>query len=82
MTASLVFVIPGNSAPPLDLKAIFRQWQNQAWPLKASEVHFIDLDEALKTLEKERFSIKELQGDHLPLGVDADKLEVLSHPYS
>jgi hypothetical protein len=69
-------VIPGNSAPPHDLKAIFRQWQDQAWPLKATEIHTLDLDDAVDTLEKEYFTIKELQQKHLPLGVDADNLEV------
>ena len=78
MTASVAIVIPGNSAPPHDLKPIFRQWQDQAWPLKATKIHTLDLDDALDTLEKERFTIKELQGDHLPLGVDADNLEVLT----
>ena len=69
-------MIPGDSAAPLDLKALFRQWNNEAWPLKAAKVYRIELDEAIECLEKESFSIKELQGDHLPLGVDADKLEV------
>lgn len=78
VTASVAFVIPGNSAPPHDLKAIFRQWQDQAWPLKASEIHTLYLEDALDTLEKERFTIKDLQSDHLPLGVDADNLEVLT----
>ena len=78
VTASLALVIPGNSAPPLDLKAMFRQWRDQAWPFNASEVLSMDLDHALETLEKERFTIKELQSEPLPLGVDADRLEVTS----
>ena len=40
----------------------------------------MDLDDAIDMLERERFSIKELQGDLLPLGVDADKLEVWNRP--
>lgn len=81
-TSCSAFVIPGNSAPPHNLKAIFRQWQDKSWPLPSSKINSIDLDEALQTLDRERFRIKELQDDCLPLGVDPDKLEVSLHPPS
>jgi hypothetical protein len=55
---------------------MFRQWRDPAWPFKAQNINALDLDDAIDMLERERFSIKELQGDPLPLGVDADKLEV------
>jgi hypothetical protein len=71
-------VIPGKSAPPPDLKAIFRQWDDEAWPLTSSKINAINLDEAFDMLDRQRFRIKELQDDCLPLGVDSDKLEVQS----
>ena len=73
---SVAFVIYGNSAPPHNLKAIFRQWHDEDWPFKSSKINSIDIDDAVDMLERERFRIKELQGECLPLGVDPDKLEV------
>jgi hypothetical protein len=55
---------------------MFRQWRDPVWPFKAQSINALDLDDAIDMLERERFSIKELQSDPLPLGVDADKLEV------
>lgn len=74
-------MIHGNSAPPLDLKAVFRQPHNKAWPFKPGKSpkgSAVDLDTAFDMLDRERYTIKELQGDTLPLGVDIEKLEV--HP--
>ena len=79
-TASVAFVIPGESAPPHDLKAMFRQWHDKVWPFKSSKINTIDLHEAFDMLDRERYSIKELQRDCLPLGVDPDKLEVPPPP--
>jgi hypothetical protein len=76
-TTTIAYVICSDSAPPHNLKAMFRQWHDPAWPFKSKSINAIDLDEALDMLDRERFSIKELQGDTLPLGVDADKLEVV-----
>jgi hypothetical protein len=76
-SAPLTFIIPGESAPPHDFKATFRQWHDKAWPFKlSSNINSIRLEDAFEMLEKERFSIKELQADCLPLGVDVDRLEV------
>jgi len=75
-TASMASVVCSDSAPPHNLKAMFRQWHQAAWPFKSQIISTIDLDRAFDMLERDRFSIKELQGDTLPLGVDADKLEV------
>jgi hypothetical protein len=76
-------VVHGNSSPPLDLKAVFRQPHDKAWPFKRSKpssVNAIDIDTAFDMLDRERYSIKELQGDTLPLGVDTEKIEVQSSP--
>lgn len=81
-TPSVVYVIPGHSAPPRNLKAIFRQWNDKAWPFKSSKITTIDLEDAFDMLDRETYSIKELQGDSLPLGVDADKLEVQFPSYN
>jgi len=77
ITASIASVVCSDSAPPHNLKAMFRQWHEAAWPFTSETINVIDLDGAFDMLERDRFSIKELQGDTLPLGVDADKLEVL-----
>lgn len=61
---------------------MFRQWQEKAWPVKSETVNIIDLDTAFDMLDRERYSIRELQGDSLPLGVEADKIEVRSLLYS
>jgi hypothetical protein len=71
------YVVSSDSAPPYDLKAIFRQWNDKDWPFKGSVINAVDLDEAFDMLDRDKYSIKELQGDILPLGVDAEKLEVL-----
>lgn len=55
---------------------MFRQWQTKDWPIKATGINLLDVDSAFDVLERERFSIKELQGDSLPLGVDPEQLEV------
>jgi hypothetical protein len=55
---------------------MFRQWNDKAWPFSGSEINAIELDEAYDMLDRERYSIKELQGDFLPRGVDDEKLEV------
>jgi len=68
----------GKSHPPHDLRAMFRQWQTNNWPIQATGLNLLDVDAAFDILERERFSIKELQGDTLPLGVDPEKLEALS----
>ena len=76
-------MVHGNSSPPLDLKAVFRQPHDKVWPFKrskSSNVGALDLDTAFDMLDRERYSIKELQGDTLPLGVDVEKIEVYSHP--
>jgi hypothetical protein len=78
----VAFVINGNSAAPHDLRAMFRQWQEKAWPVKSETVNIIDLDAAFDMLDRERYSIRELQGDSLPLGVEADKIEVRSPLHS
>jgi len=36
----------------------------------------MDIDDAFEMLDREKFSIKELQGESLPLGVDSEKIEV------
>jgi hypothetical protein len=77
-----VYVIPGHSAPPYDLKAIFRKWDDKAWPFKSSKITTIDLEDAFNMLERETYCIKELQGDCLPLGVNANQLEVQFPSYN
>ena len=72
-------MVHGNSSPPLDLKAVFRQAHDKAWPFKrskASNIGALDLDTAFDMLDRERYSIKELQGETLPFGVDIEKIEV------
>jgi len=69
-------VVPGDSAPPHNLKAMYRQWNDKLWPFKSSKISAIDLEVAFDMLHRATYSIKELQGDCLPLGVNADKLEV------
>jgi hypothetical protein len=73
---STTLVVHGESAPPCNLRAVFRQWNDKLWPFKVSKINQISLEEAFDMLDRERYSIKELQNDPLPLGVDADKLEV------
>jgi hypothetical protein len=73
---SVAFVVSNDSAPPYDLKAIFRQWRDESWPFPGTEISCIDLDGAFDHLDRDKYSIKELQGDFLPIGVDAEKLEV------
>jgi len=60
---------------------MFRQWNDKGWQFNSKTITSIDLDDAFDMLDREKYSIKELQGDCLPLGVDKDKLEVSNSPH-
>ncbi|ODQ55419.1 hypothetical protein SAICODRAFT_17172 [Saitoella complicata NRRL Y-17804] len=75
------------SSVPRELRINIRGWKDETSPLVFSgqaaslqrktslRMRILPLDSAVATLKKETFPIKELKGDDLPLGVDADRVE-------
>ncbi|BFZ62061.1 hypothetical protein YB2330_003140 [Saitoella coloradoensis] len=75
------------SSVPRELRINIRGWEDETSPLvfpgqayslqrKTSlRMRILPLDSAVATLKRETFPIKELKGDDLPLGVDADRVE-------
>lgn len=69
-------VITHTSYVPLTCRSVFRDWnpQDKGIMSQSKTPSILSLTEAMEIVNRERFTLKEMQ-HHIPIGVDPDKIE-------